>query len=202
MEQSPIRQTARKRGAQNRKNDIITRLEVLQTINNIRTSNTVVLASTGYIGRELFQLSDDKSNFYMVGSMGCVSSLALGLSYAMSGKKVIAIDGDGALLMRMGAMATNAYYSHENMLHILLDNHVHESTGGQATISANIDWVNLATSLGYANSVFIHNIKEFEDYFLNWQKEGGLTFMYIETTIGTSKDLGRPKIKPYKVKNG
>ena len=77
---------------------------------------------------------DDRDNqFYMIGSMGCASSLGLGLALSQPDRRVYVLDGDGALLMRMGTLATIGYQRPENLVHILLDNHCHESTGGQST---------------------------------------------------------------------
>ena len=83
-------------------NSFPTRLKALETIVNNKTEDTILLATTGKTGRELYEIDDLSSNLYMVGSMGCISSIGLGISLN-SNKKVIAIDGDGALLMRMGS---------------------------------------------------------------------------------------------------
>ncbi|MGX3044139.1 thiamine pyrophosphate-dependent enzyme [Helicobacter sp. T3_23-1056] len=89
----------------------------------------------------------------MVGSMGCVSALGLGIALK-SHKKVIAIDGDSALLMRLGTLVGNAYYTNlankGNFCHILLDNQSHDSTGGQFNLSPFVDFVAIAKSCGYA----------------------------------------------------
>ena len=105
------------------------RFEVLEALHRTRSGDTVLLASTGKIGRELYEVGDVPGNLYMVGSMGSVSSLGLGM--ALNSKKpIIAIDGDGALLMRMGNLAVNGCYAPRNLLHLLIDNNAHDSTGG------------------------------------------------------------------------
>lgn len=178
-----------------------TRLSTLESINKLKDNNTAVLASTGKAGRELYEVEDAPNNLYMVGSMGCITPLALGLALNKEDKKVIAIDGDGALMMRMGAMPTNAYYSPKNLLHILLDNNTHDSTGGQATISHHIDFVSLANSCGYETVVEVNTLEELESAVGQWSQELGLTFIYLKTAKGSKKDLGRPKIKPFEVKD-
>ena len=100
--------------------------------------STVVLASTGFCGRELYAIDDRPNQLYMVGSMGCVAPLALGLALARPDLRVVALDGDGAALMRMGAFATVGAYGPSNLQHVLLDNGVHDSTGGQATVSGSL----------------------------------------------------------------
>ncbi len=85
--------------------------------------------------------------------MGCAASLGLGLSLVRPDKKVIVIDGDGAALMRLGNMATVGAYAGNNYYHLLLDNHVHESTGGQGTVSSTVDFPAVAAACGY-QSIF------------------------------------------------
>jgi len=85
------------------------------------TGSTAVLASTGFCGRELYAIEDRPNQFYMVGSMGCVVPLALGLALARPDLRVVALDGDGAALMRMGAFATVGAYGPPNLQHLLLE---------------------------------------------------------------------------------
>ncbi len=178
-----------------------TRYQVLEVINSLKDSKTAQLATTGKTGRELYEIEDAKNNLYMVGSMGCVSSLGLGLALTKPEKAVVAIDGDGALLMRMGNLATNAAYSPANLLHILLDNQSYDSTGGQQTVANNIKFVDVAAACGYPNSIYVHNLEELAQRIQTWKKQQGLTFLYIKISQGSKKELGRPKMKPFQVKN-
>lgn len=177
-----------------------TRTDALRAVNALKDDNTIFLATTGKTGRELFEVEDSPNNLYMVGSMGCISSLGLGLALARPDKKVVVIDGDGSLLMRMGNMPTIAYYQPNNLIHIVLDNNTHDSTGGQATISHNIDFTAMANASGYANSVYTHSIGEVEQQLASWKAEPKMTFLYLKTAKGSPKDLGRPTIKPHEVK--
>ena len=105
----------------------------------IDPDSSVVIASTGFTGRELYALDDRNNHLYMVGSMGCASSLALGLALARPDLRVVVLDGDGAALMRMGNFATIGAYPAANLVHVLLDNEAHDSTGAQATVSASLE---------------------------------------------------------------
>ena len=184
------------------KEDIFpSRTKALETIINQKDDHTVFLATTGKTGRELFEINDFEGNLYMVGSMGCASSMGLGLAMARPEKKVIVIDGDGALLMRMGALPTNAYYRPDNLLHILLDNNTHDSTGGQATISHNVDFVENAASVGYPKAIYAHSAEELDELIKGWKESGGLTFIHLRIDKGSPEKLGRPTIKPYQVKD-
>lgn len=176
------------------------RTDALQVISNEADDNTVVLATTGKTGRELFEVEDKKNNLYMVGSMGCISSLALGLALTRPDKKVIAIDGDGAALMRLGALSTNAYYHPDNMLHILLDNNVHDSTGGQATVSHIVDFPALAASSSYPVSLQVQTTDELTAAIRNWKANPSLTFIHLRIAKGSPAELGRPTVKPFEVK--
>jgi phosphonopyruvate decarboxylase len=182
-------------------NTAFKRMDVLSSISKIVDDKTVVLATTGKTGRELYEIDDADNNLYMVGSMGCTSSMGLGLALSDPAKKVISIDGDAALLMRMGNLATNAYYSKSDMLHILIDNNMHDSTGGQFTVSNNVDFVKVAAAAGYHTSLYIHSLEEFETEVKKWLEKPILTFMHVKVVKGTKENLGRPKIKPYEVKD-
>jgi len=177
------------------------RYDALSTIRSLSDNNTVQLATTGKTGRELYEVEDIASNFYMVGSMGCISSIGLGLALSKKDKDIIVIDGDGALLMRMGSLATNGYYSPPNMLHILLDNNAHDSTGGQKTVSDNIDFVEITAACGYTKSIYVHNLDQLRSSIMDWKMEKGLTFLHLKIAPGSKKDLARPHIKPYEVKD-
>jgi phosphonopyruvate decarboxylase len=176
------------------------RFEVLQLINSLKNVKTVQLATTGTTGRELYEVGDDLNNLYMVGSMGCISSLGLGLALIKEDKDIVVIEGDGALLMRMGSLATNGCYAPPNMLHILLDNNTYDSTGGQSTVSHNVNFVNIAAACGYTKSIYVHNLGELESRIKDWQQEKTLTFLYVKIAKGSKENLGRPKIKPQEVK--
>lgn len=182
------------------KNELPFRYNVLEKLNQLKDDNTIHLATTGKTGRELYEIEDAQNNLYMVGSLGCISSLGLGLALTQPGKNIIAIDGDGSLLMRMGSLPTNAYYNPKNLLHILIDNNAHDSTGGQATISHNINFVEIAASSGYSVAILVDGLEEFEKAYYEWKANKQLTFIHIKVAKGTPKEPGRPKVKPYEVK--
>ncbi|EAI0015743.1 phosphonopyruvate decarboxylase [Campylobacter jejuni] len=181
------------------------RIEILECIANFSYKNNIALfATTGKTGRELYEIRDTENQLYMVGSMGCVSSLALGVSL-QNLKKIIAIDGDSALLMRMGALTTNAYYAKNNnkgnFCHILLDNESHDSTGGQFNLSPFINFPQIAHFCGYEKIFIINsldNLIQALDFFIA-RKEGGAVFIYVKILKGSKEKLGRPKITPKEV---
>ena len=183
-----------KRSPQNTSDDLPSRHDVLgQLIDSTDVKETVLIASTGFNGRELYAIDDRPNQLYMVGSMGCAASLGLGLSLVRPDKKIIVIDGDGATLMRMGNVATVGACGGENFYHLLLDNHVHESTGGQATVSSAIDFPAVADACGY-RSIFSTNAAH--THITDFLQAGAPAFMHIETSRGVPDGLPRPSIKP------
>lgn len=176
--------------------DAHVRRDVLEFIQaQFSVEDAIVLATTGYTGRELYALDDRANQFYMVGSMGCVSSMALGLALQQPHKKIIAIDGDGAAMMRMGAMAAIGHYRPSNLLHVLLDNGVYESTGAQTTVADTVDFSAVARACGYAEAF---DQQDYEPVIRDWQS--GLRFVYIKTQAVKGKvDYPRPTVTPPEV---
>jgi phosphonopyruvate decarboxylase len=167
-------------------------LRVIQT--NVDPGRDAVVATTGFTGRELYACADRENQFYMVGSMGCASSLGLGLALAQSQRRVIVLDGDGAALMRLGAMATIGYQRPPNLVHILLDNEIHESTGGQGTVSHSIDLGAIAAACGYRQR---HRVTTGEELQAALSvAEEGLRFIHAKVKPGTPDDLPRPAVAP------
>lgn len=173
------------------------RREMLETIQTAVEPETAILATTGYTGRELYALGDRPNRLYMVGSMGCVSSLGLGIALAKPQQPVTVVDGDGAALMRLGALATIGYERPSNLLHILLDNQCHESTGGQSTVSSSIDWGAIAAACGYEQISKASTREDLKTAIAS--ASGKLTFVRVKIAPGIPAKLPRPKIKPHEV---
>jgi phosphonopyruvate decarboxylase len=111
--------------------------------------NTLIITTTGMISRELYGLADRPEHFYMQGSMGQAIGLGIGAATARPARRVVVLDGDGAALMQMGGMALAGEAAPANLLHVILDNGVYDSTGGQRTRNHQVDWAKLAAGLGY-----------------------------------------------------
>jgi phosphonopyruvate decarboxylase len=156
---------------------------------------SVIIATTGYTGRELYAAADRDNHFYMVGSMGCASSLGLGLAMARPDLHVVVIDGDGASLMRMGNMATLGAYSPPNLSHILLDNEAHDSTGAQATVASSVDFAGVALACGYAQAYRSVDVADLTR-FLSATARDGTRFLHMKIQTGTIANLPRPATPP------
>jgi phosphonopyruvate decarboxylase len=177
-----------------------TRHDALQrVISGTVPASTVLLATTGFCGRELYAIDDRANHLYMVGSMGCVVPLALGLALARPDLRVVALDGDGAALMRLGAFATAGVYGPPNLWHLLLDNGVHDSTGGQATVSPRVALAKVAAACGYASAFETNDLDQISGW-LNEAPIDGARFARLFIRPGTPGNLPRPSAAPVDVK--
>lgn len=132
--------------------------EALEVILGGLKDNHVSIFTTGFISRRAFSIRDRALNFYMLGSMGLVSAVGLGLALN-SKKRVLAFDGDGSILMDLGAMAMIAHAQPKNLVHFVLDNGVYESTGNQPTASRVADLAGMARAAGYKKVFRFHSLR-------------------------------------------
>ncbi len=176
---------------------IASRRDVLRAVQAAAGENDILIATTGYTGRELFALDDKPNQLYMVGSMGCATTLGLGLAIAQPERRVFVLDGDGAALMRMGGMATVGYERPANLVHVLLDNGLHESTGGQFTVGKSIDFCGVARSCGYQNIASVADPAKLQAILGNLNP--GVSFIHVPTLPGVPEDLPRPDVTPVEV---
>jgi phosphonopyruvate decarboxylase len=172
------------------------RREVLQAVQRY-SGDAALIATTGYTGRSLYNLEDNERQFYVLGGMGCASSIALGLALTNSARHVIVLDGDGAALMRLSALAMIGSQQPTNLTHIMLDNEIHESTGGQATLSNTTDLSAVAWACGYPRIVRANSADEVAQEV--GTQSGELTFIHVKLRPGFESELPRPHITPQQV---
>ena len=161
---------------------------------------SVVVATTGKTGREWFELGDRERNLYLVGSMGCAASVALGLSLATEAPLVV-LDGDGAALMRLEAMASVGHRRPERFVHIILDNEAYDSTGAQRTIAGGVDFPAIARACGYATAESVADATALAAALRVAQATHGPHLLHLKIALGASPDLGRPTVAPAAVAN-
>ena len=174
------------------------RYEILKIIVKNLRKDFGVIATTGKTGRELFTINDNEQFFYQVGSMGCASAIGLGIALNNK-KKIIVIDGDGAMLMKMGNLTTIGNNQPNNLIHILLDNNVHDSTGQQLTNASTVDFGSIAISCGYKIAYCVDDINGFNRSINESVKKKGPIFIDVKINPGSIKKLGRPTIEPNNV---
>lgn len=171
-----------------------TRSDVLRAVQQHARPSDAIVATTGYMGRALYALADRPNQLYMVGSMGCASSLGLGLALAQPHRRIIVLDGDGAALMRLGALATLGCERPPNLLHLLIDNEMHESTGGQATTTGSVDLAAVAHACGYP---CVRRASTPEDVASAMNDAAALTFLHIKVRGEEVDKLPRPTLAPW-----
>lgn len=159
--------------------------------------NSKIIATTGFTARELYQTREKNNfikgdDFYMVGGMGHTSSVGLGMSLK-SKKNIFCLDGDGSLLMQMGAIRTIGSFGNKNFKHIMFNNNLHESVGNQTTNADGINFKSLIKSLGYKSYHYLDNKKKIKTKLRSFIKSNGPAFLEVKIKPGTFKKLIRPK---------
>jgi phosphonopyruvate decarboxylase len=176
-----------------------TRAAVLERFLQLVPEEGAVVATTGKCGRELFTLADRPQHLYQVGSMGGASGMALGVALNTGGP-VFVLDGDGAALMKLGTFATIGAYAPPNLVHVLLDNGAHDSTGGQPTVSATVDFAAVALACGYRTAASCTTLDGFEAAFREAvTAQPGPALIHARIAPGSMAKLGRPSVKPPEV---
>ena len=172
------------------------REEIIEHI--VKYSNEdIIVSTTGKASRELFEIRERNSqshkyDFLTVGSMGHSSSIALGIALNRPDMKIWCIDGDGAALMHLGAMAVIGANNPKNLVHVVINNSAHETVGGMPTVAGQIDLCQIAQGCGYKNIYCASNFDEL-DMSLKLAKENNeLTLIEVKCAIGAREDLGRP----------
>lgn len=175
-----------------------TRAAALERFLRLVPEAGAVVATTGKCGRELFTLADRKQHLYQVGSMGGASGMGLGVALNTAAP-VFVLDGDGAALMKLGTFATIGAHAPRNLVHILLDNGVHDSTGGQPTVSPGVDFAAVALACGYRYAAACASLDGFEAAFRDAAAQGGPALIHLRIAPGSMAKLGRPTVSPPEV---
>jgi len=174
------------------------RAQVLDRLLAALPDDAPVVATTGKTGRELFTIADRPAHFYLVGAMGCASAVGLGISLRRPGP-VIVIDGDGAALMKLGNFATIGALAPSGLIHVLLDNQVHDSTGGQRTSAGVVSFPEVAIGCGYRTAISCVSLGGLERAVTDALASPGPHLVHVRITAGSMPDLGRPTVRPYDV---
>lgn len=161
--------------------------------------NNPIVSANGFISRDLQAANNKPSNFYMIGSMGLASSIGLGIALKKPKKRVYVLDGDGNILMNLGSLTTIGLIKPKNLVHIVLDNKIHESTGGQPTSSISIDISKFAKSANY-KTYKVDSEKKLEQIMKKICKLTGPIFVHV--LIDKSPTVGkRIMLTPVQIKN-
>lgn len=156
-----------------------------------------IISTTGKASRELFEIrqargQDHRQDFLTVGSMGHSSSIALQVALEKPHRKVWCIDGDGAMLMHLGAMALIGTRAPRNLVHIVINNASHETVGGMPTVADRLDIPALAKACGYPHAVTVADAEALDAALTQARQRDALTLIEVKCAIGARPDLGRP----------
>jgi thiamine pyrophosphate-dependent acetolactate synthase large subunit-like protein len=174
----------------------MTRAEAVAIVADRIGADDLMVVCNGMIGRELYAHRDRPSQFYMIGSMGLASSIGLGLALAQPARRVVVFDGDGNVLMGMGALASVAAAGPKNLYHVVFDNHAHGSTGGQRTISDRVPLEAVARASGYRRAdreSEAGRLVEAVDTMLGGE---GPAMLLVEVEAGDQPGIGRVEPAP------
>lgn len=177
------------------KNQMV-REEIIQHIVKVSDEDPII-STTGKASRELYEtrVANDQSHkydFLTVGCMGHASSIALGVALNKPNAKIWCVDGDGAVLMHMGAMAVMGANKPNNVVHVVINNGAHETVGGMPTVASQIDLVAIAKACGYPNAICVDAFEDLDRELELAKERDEISFIEVKCSIGARDDLGRP----------
>lgn len=179
----------------------LSRESVIRQIVQQLPRSAAVISTTGHISRELYecrlaQKEGHERDFLTVGSMGHASQIALGIAMAQPERKVYCLDGDGAVLMHMGAMPIIGQSKCRNLRHIVLNNGAHVSVGGQLTVALSISLKKIASACGYEWSASVDSPEGLGQELKQMAMAEGPAFLETKISQSARSDLLRPKSSP------
>ncbi len=157
-----------------------------------------IVSTTGKISRELYEQSDALYGahdrlFMTVGGMGHASMIAYGMAQADPGKRIVCVDGDGAVMMHMGALGFLAKQAPKNMVHIVINNAAHESVGAVPTGCSGQSYAQIARECGYENVYLVRTAPELETALSEVLRCRALSMIEVMVSLDARADLGRPR---------
>ena len=184
----------------------LSREEAIQMVIDVLGDTDVVVSTTGMASREVYEYRHKKGaghqrDFLTVGGMGHASNIALSIALQRPERMVYCLDGDGALLMHMGALCINGSLKPRNLKHIILNNGAHDSVGGQPTVGLSVDLLAIAGAAGYKYTARVWNQEDVRSGLLCLRNSNGPGLLEIRVRRGARKDLSRPATTPVQNKN-
>jgi len=175
----------------------MTREEALANVLENLQPTDVVVGSTGFLSREIFELRKAKgqshgSDFLTVGSMGHSPAIALGIAIDKADRQIINLEGDGSLIMHMGTMATVGIKKLKNFKQVVLNNGVHDSVGAQPTGAFGLDFGKIALACGYKSAFYADTLESLKQNVVKLRQAEGPALMEVRVKHGARPDLGRP----------
>jgi sulfopyruvate decarboxylase subunit beta len=157
------------------------RADYYQVLANTLPKHALVVTALGNASYLWAAMHHAPENFYFEDAMGLALPLALGLAVAQPSRPVVVVEGDGALLMHMGALVTVGAVAPSNLTVLLIQNGVHAASGGQALTNANLDLAELARSAGIAGARNVTTLEAFASAIGNVSDDAGTSFLVLPT---------------------
>ena len=180
---------------------LMNREEAISAVLDVFGKDAIYLATTGRATRELHEQImihgfSHEIEFLNVGAMGHLSSIGLGLAVGAPDKKIVVFDGDAAAVMHMGSLATNGRYQPKNLIHIVLNNGVNESVGGQKSSGQVINLTAIAKDCGYETiPAFVESKEDLQKAVKQLADNNHLSFLDVHVRQGIRKDMPGLKIE-------
>jgi thiamine pyrophosphate-dependent acetolactate synthase large subunit-like protein len=159
-----------------------------------------IISANGFISRDLFSISDTRPAFYMIGSMGLASSIGLGIALKDPGRKVFVFDGDGNILMNLGSLTTVGSLKPKNLIHVVFDNSIHESTGSQPTNTNFVSIEKIAKACNYNHTFTARTENNFEKILRKIKKLKGPIMIVVKIQQTNDKKSARVNYEPVEMK--
>lgn len=180
---------------------LASREEALTALTQAVGDEAAVVSTTGMLSRELFEYRESSGteadrDFLTVGGMGHASSIALGVAMQEPDREVWCFDGDGALLMHLGSLAVIADHAPRHYFHVVFNNGVHDSVGGQPTSIGHVDVAATARALGYRYAASTSDLTRLPDEVARMREHGGPALLELAVSPGNRPDIGRPTRTP------
>ena len=180
---------------------MIGRANAIEAIMATVADDDLVVSTTGMISREVFATADRPGNFYMLGSMGLLSSFGLGLALMAPRQRVVVLEGDGSALMNLGALPLIASESPPNLTHVILDNEAYESTGGQPSISARVSLAAIGRSCGYGRVAEASDAEGLSRALAECAGAGGPHLIVVKCSIAPVEGIPRVSLSPVEIRD-
>jgi thiamine pyrophosphate-dependent acetolactate synthase large subunit-like protein len=180
---------------------VIDRYQAIATILEHVGPRDLVLSTTGMISREVFTTDDRPANFYMLGSMGLLSSFGLGLALLSPELNVFVLEGDGSALMSLGTLPLIATERPANLVHIILDNEAYESTGAQPSISSHVELSELGRSAGYRLALRVDDLAGLESAMSELPGGNGPHLLVVKSGIAPVQGIPRVSHSPTEIRD-
>jgi len=180
---------------------LASREDALAALIDALGDGTVNVSTTGMLSRELFEYRERAGgsgarDFLTVGGMGHCSAIALGVAMNEPDREVWCLDGDGAILMHLGSLAVIGDHGPPNLFHVVFNNGVHDSVGGQPTSIGVVDVAGAGRALGYRSAASAALLEEVAPAVGRMRREGGPALLELRVRPGNRPGIGRPTRTP------